>query len=164
MYRARSILVPIDFSDTSKAAISVALQMADRSGARIIFLHVDKTLSGDMDKLLAEAGSTGPIATTVAAHETAMRRDVQVELDRAAAVGETLRVNDHQYIVSSGNWVDVSLGLIEEHDIQLVVSATHGGEGGWKGLIQGSATETLLRKAPCSVFVVRPEGFPYLAD
>lgn len=165
MYRAASILVPVDFSETSKAAISVALQMADRSAARVYFLHVDPSLSADMETLLAESGSTGPIASQITDSEAAIRRDIATELERAAAAGHPLRTSAHHPIVSGGDWVEVCLALIEEHHIELVVAATHGGEkGGLMGLFQGSSTERLVRKAPCSVFVVRAEGFPYLKD
>lgn len=165
MYLARSILVPVDFSSTSKAAISVALQMADRSGAKILFVHTDATLGADMSKLLEESGSTGPIAAQIARHEAAIRQDVEQELARAEAAGQPLRRTDHAFHISGGHWVDVSLQLVEEHHIELIVSATHGGrEGGLLGILQGSSTERLVRKAPCSVFVVRAEGFPYLTD
>jgi len=139
--------------------------MADRSEAKVYFLHVDPTLGADMDTLLSESGSTGPIATQIADREAAIQRDIDLELERAASAGHPLRSTTHQLIISGGDWVDVSLALIEEHHIELVVAATHGGEkGSLMGLIQGSSTERLVRKAPCSVFVVRAEGFPYLKD
>ena len=53
--------------------------------------------------------------------------------------------------------------LIEDEEIDLVVSGTHGGHG-LKGWLLGSTTEQLVRKSSCSVFVVKPQGYPYLRD
>jgi nucleotide-binding universal stress UspA family protein len=30
--------------------------------------------------------------------------------------------------------------------------------------LTGSMSEKLVRKAPCSVYVVKPQGYPYLRD
>jgi nucleotide-binding universal stress UspA family protein len=53
--------------------------------------------------------------------------------------------------------------LIDEHELDLIVTGTHGGRG-IKGLLLGSMSQQLVRKASCSVFVVKPQGYPYLRD
>lgn len=166
MYTATTILVPVDFSDTARAAISVALQMADRSGARVIFLHVDPTLKKGMSSALAKGGSdVADLSADINQREASLTEAVDIELARAAEVGTNLRHTEHKVRVTAGDWVDVALDIIEEEEVDLVVAATHGGErGGLLGMLQGSDTERLVHKAPCSVFVVKPAGFPYLTD
>ena len=69
MYKASRILVPVDFSDVARAAISMAVQLADRHGAELIFLHVD---AGDRDRVRlyfsapAEAPTTRGFAAILA--------------------------------------------------------------------------------------------------
>ncbi|MCK6504605.1 universal stress protein [Myxococcota bacterium] len=165
MFAAKTILVPVDFSNTSQAAISVALQMADRSGARVIFLHADPTLRSGVDGASATGAAASDVADTIAQREAGIRGEVEQELERAAARGVTLRTTPHLLRVTGGDWVEVALRLIAEEEVDLVVAATHGGDrGGLLGLLQGSATERLVHRAPCSVFVVKAEGFPYLTD
>lgn len=165
MFAAKTILVPVDFSNTSQAAISVALQMADRSGARVIFLHADPTLRSGIDGSQATGGAAVDVADTIAQREAGIRGEIEQELERAAARGVQLRATPHLLRVTGGDWVEAALRLIAEEEVDLVVAATHGGDrGGLLGLLQGSATERLVHRAPCSVFVVKAEGFPYLTD
>ena len=165
MFAAKTILVPVDFSNTSQAAVSVALQMADRSGATVIFLHVDPSLKRGTDGTMASSGATGDMAEIIAQREAGIRGEVEQELERAQARGVTLRLTPHVLRVTAGDWVDVAMRIISDEEVDLVVAATHGGDrGGLLGLLQGSATEKLVHRAPCSVFVVKAEGFPYLTD
>ena len=62
-----------------------------------------------------------------------------------------------------GDWLEVTMGLIDEHELDVIVTGTHGGKG-LKGFLLGSMSEQLVRRASCSVFVVKPQGFPYLRD
>lgn len=166
MYTAKNILVPLDFSDTSRAALSVALQIADRSpGARLVLLHCDPTLKAEMDQVLRRDVETRELVEGFAQREEAMRKALAVELGRAAEQGHQLRAPEAEIRVSAGDWLEAALQTIKDEEIDLVCCATHGGEAtGLRGLVQGSLTERLVHKAPCSVFVVKAAGFPYLTD
>lgn|GEM_PF-931751 len=165
MYTAKTILVPVDFSNTSRAAMSVALQMADRSGGRIIFLHVDKVLKRDMHEVLSREQPSGVLTTEIAQCEDGVRDAIEGELERSAQAGQPLRRTPHDIRICSGDWLHVALQIIEDEKVNLVVAATHGGEKtGLLGMLQGSVTEKLVHLATCSVFVVKAEGFPYLTD
>lgn len=165
MYTAKTILVPVDFSDTARYAISVALQMADRDPeSRIILLHVDKNLKKEVNEVLAENQETQEVFRDIRQLEEGVRAAVEKEYERAAAKGFDLRRAPLDIRITSGDWLDVALQLIEDEKVNLVVAATHGGEGGLKGMLLGSLTERLVHKAPCSVFVIKAEGFPYLTD
>ncbi len=165
MYTAKTILVPVDFSATARFAISVALQMADRNAdSRIILVHVAKNLKKEVTDVLAENQETQEVFRDIQQLEAGVRSAVEKEYERAAAKGFDLRRAPLDIRISAGDWLDVTLQLVEDEKVNLVVAATHGGEGGLKGMLLGSLTERLVHKAPCSVFVVRAEGFPYLTD
>lgn len=53
--------------------------------------------------------------------------------------------------------------MVDEHELDLIISGTHGPKG-LKGFLMGSTTEQLVAKATCSVFVIKPKGYPYLRD
>ncbi len=92
-----------------------------------------------------------------------MLKVVEVERERCATAGHTIRPIEVHTQVSGGNWVEVALQMIDEHQLDLVITGTHGPKG-LLGKIMGSDSEHLVSKAPCSVFVVKPRGFPYLRD
>ena len=66
-------------------------------------------------------------------------------------------------IISGGDPVGVALQTIDAEGVDLVVMGTHGPQG-LKGMILGSTAEQLVKRAGCSVFVVKPTGLPYLRD
>jgi nucleotide-binding universal stress UspA family protein len=55
-------------------------------------------------------------------------------------------------------WLELQ-GMIEKHDIDLVVIGTHGREG-LKKLVLGSVAEEVFRRAPCPVVTVGPHVAP----
>ncbi len=168
MYAPRRILVPVDYSDVSRAAISAALQLAaqnaDQSGTRVIMLHVQQNLAQELQDAIVHDPDGDAIEKGIAASESAMREAAALELKRAADAGRALPEVEIQTHVAGGDWVDVALQLIDEHEIDVIVAGTHGGPSGIRGWLFGSATERLVHHATCSVFVVKPKGFPYLTD
>jgi len=65
--------------------------------------------------------------------------------------------------ISGGDLLDVVLQMVEDDRIDLIVAGTHGPKG-LKGIFSTTRTEKLVHKASCSVFVVKPAGYPYLRD
>ncbi len=168
MYAPRRILVPVDYSNVARAAISAALQVASLHSAdddaRVVMLHVHRNLDKELqDKIVSDPDGTS-IQDGIAADELAMQEAATLEYERAAEAGMDLKKVPLVMHVAGGDWVDVALQLIDEHEIDLIVAGTHGGPSGLKGWLFGSDTERLVREASCSVFVVKPKGFPYLTD
>lgn len=168
MYAAKKILVPIDYSDTSRAALSAALQMAEQHDSEVHLLHVvdgmDNTLQRRLDKLAAGEGAEdmglGPV---IDAQEAALLEAAQLERQRAEDGGQPFSDRPLKTWVTGGNWVEVCLQMIDDEQVDLVVTATHGPRGPL-GRLLGTRSQRLLKQAPCSVFVVKPKGFPYLRD
>lgn len=163
MFQVNRILVPVDFSDLSRAAISVALQMADRSGATVYALHVDKKLEQGVKQRISAHEARAQIEESIAFEESSLTKYVELEFTRAKEAGFELQRVPIEVIVAGGAWLPAALQLIQDEEIDLVVSGTHGPQG-VKGMLLGSMTEKLLSKADCSVFVVKAKGYPYLRD
>ena len=163
MQDIKRILVPIDFSDISRAALSAALQLAHDYEAKLYVLHVVKDMDRELKKRLVSAPNESVIEDNIKAIEKDILAAVELEYNRARQAGKTLHTVPLRLHVTGGDWLDVTLSMIDEHELDVVVSGTHGGKG-IKGFFLGSMSEQLVRKAPCSVFVVKPQGFPYLRD
>jgi len=163
MQEIKRILVPIDFSDVSRAALSMGLQLSNDYGANLYVLHVVKDMDRELKKRLVSAPNDSVIEDNIKDNEKNILEAVELEYTRARKSGKTLQSVPLKMFVTGGEWLDVTLKLIDEHEVDLVVSGTHGGKG-IKGFLLGSMSEQLVRKAPCSVFVVKPQGFPYLRD
>ncbi len=136
----KTILVPIDFSERSKAAINVAVCLAEQCSAKIILLHVVQLSGADC------------IETGTAAHEA--MDSARKSLDEIANEIPTPLVS--QKIVCFGGG-GISQKIIEtacEISSDLIVLATHA-YGPFKRALLGSVAEGVNRDAPCPVLVVR---------
>ncbi len=163
MQNINRILVPIDFSEVSHAALSMALQLASDYKAQLFVLHVVKDMDRELKKRLVSAPNDDVIESAIRDGEKQILDAVELEQNRAKEAGKNLQSVPLKMLVTGGEWLDVTLGLIDEHELDLVVSGTHGGKG-IKSFFLGSMSEQLVRKASCSVFVVKPQGYPYLRD
>ena len=137
------ILVPIDFSDWSRAAVERAVALAGPTRAEITAVFV-----------LPCASPAGNEATGSCADEaddnmmSAMAEDVEEFLRPARTAGLPVRVS-----VKRGDTVTSILDLARESDADVIVMGTHG-RSGVKRWVLGSVTDGVLRKAPCPVLAV----------
>jgi len=163
MQEIKKILVPTDFSEVSRAALSMALQLASDNDAQLFVLHVVKDMDRELKKRLVSAPNDDVIEAAITKGERDILDAVELEKNRAQEANKQIKAVPLKMLVTGGDWLDVTLGLIDEHELDLIVTGTHGGKG-LKGFLLGSMSEQLVRKASCSVFVVKPQGFPYLRD
>lgn len=163
MYTVKKILVPTDYSEVSRAALSVALQVADRHDAEIYLLHVQEEVARELRKRIVTMPDEDLLEKQIDDDEKSMRQMIEVEYKRARYAGFELKRVPIHLRVTGGDWLEVALELIEEEMIDLVVSGTHGPQG-LKSFLLGTVTEQLVHRATCSVFVVKPPGYPYLRD
>lgn len=131
------ILVPIDFSVSSAAALAYARTLAARFGASLHLLHV---LENDFlrpmvaDPQAAETAAVRQLHELLTAEER-QRGAVPVVL-RSDAVAEEIV----DYARSNG--------------VDLIVIGTHG-RSGLAHLLKGSVAERVVRTAPCMVLTSR---------
>ena len=146
MAALESILVPVDGSPPSFAALDHAIALAEDTGARVDVLHVvyPDEVSGASLRSLSE--------------------DELADLERAveAAVARARERIDGRVMrqTISGDLLRTILETAREGPYDLIVIGTHGYIGRLHSLL-GSVAEEVVRNAPCPVLTVRETGGGY---
>jgi nucleotide-binding universal stress UspA family protein len=141
----RSILVPVDFSQSSRAALDYAAALAEQTKARIEVLYVHEPAS----YLGSASLVTMPQVPGPAWDET--RREIVRELE--AFFGAT-RSQVRNVRIEPGNPGDVIPDVAKTADVDLIVMGTHG-RSGLNRLLVGSVAESVMRKATVPVLTLR---------
>jgi nucleotide-binding universal stress UspA family protein len=163
MFSVASILVPFDFSETSQAALSLAMRLVQDYGAQLHMVTVERNLDREIKKRIVSEPHGNVVDRTIADNEQAMLDAVEQELDRATAAGQAWDYPEVTTHVAGGSWKTVVANLVEELEIDCMVVGTHGRQG-LVETFMGTETEEWVRTAPCSVLVVKAQGYPYLRD
>lgn len=142
------ILVPVDFSDCSRAAVQAALELALRYEAELELLHVHEVPFTASAVLVRT--SDGREVTMDAFLGEESRRLLGEMVD---SVDELVKAPHHQVV--QGGVAHVSIvDRAKAIGADLIVMGTHG-RSGLSHLLMGSVAEKVLRGAPCPVMVVR---------
>jgi nucleotide-binding universal stress UspA family protein len=146
----KHILATTDFSGASQDALVTAGQLASGANAKVTLIHVyDPTPLGPA---LAYLRKSQVADEARARADSEMRREL--ERTRSEALGDVELV-ELALVEDSSPALAVS-DYAKSHDIDLVVVGTHGHTSMSRWLI-GSVAEKVVRRAPCSVLVVRPK-------
>jgi len=142
------ILVPVDFSDASRAATRSAVPIAKALNAGIELLHVAP------DSFAAHHGLAGPDFVGIGElhaqiMDRALKTITQLSTDLENSTGVT--VTSH---VTSGQPIPAIVNRAKEIRARMIVAATHG-RTGFDHFLMGSVCERILRIAPCPVYVAR---------
>lgn len=137
------IMVLTDFSAVSDLALEYALALARRYDARIYLTHVISPDSYQMaEPALAEMTYQK------------LRQGAEQSIADILISGK-LRGVPHEVLLVEGTlWTTVER-LIQEQEIDLVVTGTHG-LGQFRKMILGSVAEEIFRQASCAVLTVGP--------
>jgi nucleotide-binding universal stress UspA family protein len=144
----KSILVPLDFSDFSSEAFSVARTLAADVGATIRALHVIEETIHPSFYVTGQTSLQSWYPEVEASAVKEMRRIAE------KAWGPEVPV---EYHVKEGRAPVDIVAFAKRNDIQLIVMASHG-LSGIEHLLLGSVTEKVVRLAPCPVFTVKSFG------
>ena len=140
----KRILCPTDFSECSRAALQLALQLAERLGASIRLVHVFQL----PQYVGFEDGLTMTAASAQLFTDLRKRADEQLraehELCRVAKVPSTA-----EHVEGAPHAEIVKLSA----EADLVVMGTHG-RTGLPRLVLGSVAERVVRLAKCPVLTV----------
>lgn len=153
MLRINRILVPVDFSEHAEMAVAHAVELTRLHEAQLDLVHVVEDpsfpsfygagaakLYGKVPDLKKRAhDALGTLAGNLA-------EDVTVET----------------YVVS-GQAGPAIIEFVDEHDIDLVVIASRG-LSGVQGILVGSVTEKVVRRASCPVFVIKSDTKSLVAE
>lgn len=144
----RKILVPTDYSEHSRHALSTAVEFARVSGAEIEILHVWDRPSYVPDTVTVRQhdGSTLSLVEMI-------RENAEREMDNfvvQAKLPADLRVERR---LAGGDPAATIVGELERGHHDLVVIGTHG-RTGFRHLLLGSVAEKLVRLSPVPVLTV----------
>jgi nucleotide-binding universal stress UspA family protein len=134
----RNILVPTDFSETSDAALTYAINMAQGFGAQLYLLHVPAKTGEDLE-------ANFPVGQ----FETAVRE----RLDSVLSREEITRLRP-EYVLRIGRPADEIVRYADAQNVDLIIMGTHG-RSGVAHMLMGSVAEHVVRMAPCPVLLVR---------
>lgn len=141
----KTILVPVDFSETSKLAIRYAEQLGHLYHAGIELLHVTEEIPYPYFYL--------PTESDYLLDRMNRSREALAKLASESFTGDIRHVTS----VRSGRVATEILDHAREQDSGLLVIGTHG-LGALERLVMGSTAEQVIREAPCPVFVVKSMG------
>jgi nucleotide-binding universal stress UspA family protein len=140
------ILVPHDFSDTAQGALTYALDLAEKLGARVTIVHAYEVVYG-----FPESGQL--TATMLGEVERAARTALDALLTRTRRPG----IKVEGLLRQGAPWSEID-AVAKEAKADLIVIGTHGRRGLSRALL-GSVAEKVVRTAPCPVITVRgPES------
>jgi universal stress protein A len=140
----KTILCPTDFSESSQAALSVALDLATRLGSRIDLVHILHVPI----YVGWEDSPAGLAATAQLLEESRARVQQQLEATAKEYAARGVPTSVHQY---EGTPHQKIAELSKDAD--LVVLGTHG-RTGLPHLLLGSVAERVVRTAHCPVMTV----------
>jgi nucleotide-binding universal stress UspA family protein len=140
------ILCPIDFSPGAERALRLATRLAADTGAELVVSHAWYIPA------TAYAGEAPfPPEVTQQIVDDA-KRGLDEAVHRATAAGAK---HVSGKLRSGVPWVEI-VGQLEREAFDLCVIGTHG-RTGLARILLGSVAEKVVRHAPCSVLVVRPD-------
>lgn len=139
------ILVPVDGSSHALDAARFAGRLAAMSDGEVVLLHV---ISVSSMRIMEMAGkSTAEIRTNLEAESAPL-------LDPAEAVVRACSVEQVRQATRLGYPSEEIISYADKHNIDLIVLGSRG-HARIRGLLLGSVSETVVRRAHCPVTVVR---------
>ena len=148
----KTVLIPVDFSDTSRKAFYTGLKFARLFEAETVVLHVKEPITSvdsSFDKVEKHTEELERM-------EKGVRRRVN-ELFEAGGFAEVDRRKVRTTVRAGKPHMQIVQYALE-HNIDLIVMGTHGYTG-MKAILVGSVTERVVRYAPCPVLCVKPEDY-----
>jgi nucleotide-binding universal stress UspA family protein len=136
---AKKILVPTDFSTSTKAALELAATLARDSGATLLIAHVEEP----------------PTAYGGGEFYYGLEEPDRDELTKM--LHEVVPSNPNvpcQYRMITGDPAHAIVKMAEEEDADMIVMASHG-RTGLTRLLMGSVAEMVVRHAQCPVLTVK---------
>jgi len=131
----KKLLIPVDFSDTSDAAVDFGLQLAEKCGYHVMLFHsVD--FMHTYESMYMDAPHVQSFTQQVV-------KDMEVELDNLLrrCSRDNLSISKH---LTTGGMLSDMRNIVAEEDVDLIVMGTKGASG-IKEFFIGSTTEKIVR-------------------
>jgi nucleotide-binding universal stress UspA family protein len=143
--RLKKILFATDFSHTSAMALPYAAAFARRFGSSICVTHI----------IPPEAFAHIP-PDQLEATLRQMKEDAKQQITALLASSHFSDI-PFQIILDHGDVMPMISGLVEKHNIDLIVAGSHGRHGVQK-LLSPSVEEAIARAAACPALLIGPEA------
>jgi nucleotide-binding universal stress UspA family protein len=146
----KKILVPVDFSKVSNAALEVAAEIAKKAGSEIILLHVVEEATPDSYAVSGEWRTDVDWSDRLYTLKLLEKAKAQLEKVVLDPRFSKVKVNGELRL---GNAFHGMRAIITEHKVDLVVMGTRG-HSKLEELVIGTNTERVVRHARCPVLSV----------
>jgi nucleotide-binding universal stress UspA family protein len=141
------ILCPIDFSPGAQHALAMAVHIATRTGAELVIGHVWHVPA------IAFANESLASSSMLDEAMAGVQRDLEaIAAETSAQLARPVTATMRKGVA----WSEI-VSLLDDQAFDLCVIGTQGRTGLSRVLV-GSVAEKVVRHAPCSVLVVRPEN------
>jgi nucleotide-binding universal stress UspA family protein len=144
-FQFRRILVPIDFSPSSRRTLHAALPFARQFGAKIGLVHVVEPMLLPENLMLSVPELPALGDDLVAASQKRLDQLAEQEIPAEHRLPALVRV---------GRPFDEIIRIANETQVDLIVISTHGYTG-LKHVLMGSTAERVVRHASCPVLTLR---------
>ena len=145
MIKLRKVLVPTDFSESARHALTYGISFAREYEAELTLLHVVENLT------VGYASDLFPVPMAEVFQE--ISGYAKAELAKLAAEARKKDVAVVEQVVQGKPSAEI-IRFAQETEVDMIVLGTHG-----KGMLDqalfGSTTERVVRRAPCPVLTVR---------
>jgi nucleotide-binding universal stress UspA family protein len=146
--KIKRILVPTDFSETADQALRYASGLARALGAKLTIVYADPFVPPIDFTATAGAWDEFSFVSLQARAQDHLRSDAEANIDPAVPYEITVRVDPP---------LDGILAEARASEADLIVMGTHG-RTGFRRLIIGSVTESVMRYAKVPVIAVPPHS------
>ncbi len=155
-FKVERMLIPIDFSDTSRRAFYIGLKIARQYDAAVDVLHVVEPIASfdtgeDMERQASEMDRI----------QAGVHRRVN-ELFEEGGLAEVDRRKVRIEIRAGKPYLEICRFAWEKR-ADLIVLGSHGYTG-VKHMLLGSQTEKVVRRAHCMVLTIKPENYEVDVD
>jgi len=143
----KKILVPVDGSEPSDAAVALAIRLARDQEARLLFVHVC-----EVAKIAAMVSA--PAVGVDASYAIDAEREAGKDALRRAGASALAGTVQSESILEDGGNVDSIVDIAKRQAADLIVIGSHG-RGGIARALLGSVAEGVLRHSDIPVLVTR---------
>ncbi len=148
MFEPKNILVPTDFTENSDRALREAIDIAEKYHSRIYLLHVI-----EQSVIPCAADYCLPLETVEKLEKEKMDRSRDKMAEEVSKVSSRTPV-EINYDIRMGLPTDVILQEQEDHDIDLIVMASHRKKGLMSHL-RPSISDRVAEKASSEVLLIK---------
>ncbi len=145
MIKLKKVLVPTDFSESARHALTYGISFAREYSAQLVLLHVVENLT------VGYASDLFPVPMAEVFQE--ISGYAKTELGKLGAVAREKDLDVDERVIQGKPSTEI-IRLARESEVDMIVLGTHG-----KGMLDqalfGSTTERVVRRAPCPVLTVR---------